>query len=53
MNQQVIYFSDIFQQSNKNILTHLQGYYSETCYITLIDNTNELYYIVHEKIINI
>ena len=49
MNQQVIYFSDIFQQSNKNTLTHLQGYHSEKCYITLIDNTNEPYYKVHEQ----
>ena len=46
MNQWVLYYSDIFQQINKNILTHLQGYHSETCYLTLIYNTNSSYYKV-------
>jgi hypothetical protein len=49
MNKQVKYFSNNFQQSNKNTLTHLQGYHSERCYKTLIDNKNEPYYKVHEQ----
>jgi len=47
MKQKVKYFSNIFQQINKNTLTHLQGYHSETCYITLNHNTNNSYYKAH------
>ena len=49
MNQQLIYYFNIFQQINKNTLTHLQGYHSQTCYITLIHNTNNSYYKVHKQ----
>ena len=47
MNQQAIYYCDILKQITKNTLTHLQDYHSETCYITLIQNTKNSYYKLH------
>ena len=47
MNQQVIYYCDILKQITKHTLTHLQGYHSEICYITLIHNTNNAYNKLH------
>ena len=52
MDEQVIYFSDIFQQIIKNTLTHLQGYHSGTCYITQNHITNNFIIKHIKKIIN-